>query len=678
MRTSSHPARLPAAALLGAALLVPAAGCGLKAPAKPQWSVTLRVPLSEKSLSVADLAAHNAYLQIDSTGAAGFHWEKDLAQVSVGGALHLPAIGSDAQAALGVFEVNPPAPQDLRVSFTDIWPQAAGVSGQMASVPPLVFAPVHGAQSTGFQSAQVSSGTLLVKLCNGLPVPLDASALALANTGGAQLGTLQFPALAPGESTTVTLPMAGLDVSASWTGVWSGSSPGSSGPVWVDPAAAVRACFAFQGPLAVSAAVAPLPPQTVSWSAAGALPDSEQLTRADFTAGSLDLSLENHWGMGGSLRVTLSDFTGADGTPLTRTVTLDAARVVNVSFPMGGARYTAADPAHPQVRLAGVLSADGTGSRNVSVSAGDLLAVHASLAGASLSRVEGQFAPFRVAFDPVTRSLDLPDGLGPLGLADAGATITLTSTAQVPAQVTLQVSGTDAQGSGWTLTGPAGGPLTVAVPAALPGAGATGTLSLTGANSNLPEFLGHLPRSIAVTGYADVGDRHTPSAVGSGDTFGGRLEVGSALLASFSESRIALSPDSVHLSADTREQIRGRLTRVRLHAHVVNGLPLGADATLVLAASRAEAENPSPSTLALLASVAAAAVDPVSGVVTGATAQDVVLEISGAQAEVFQHDPVYVGGAVHLPGTAGRKVRVRAQDGIRAQVWLEAEGQVIR
>jgi hypothetical protein len=216
------------------------------------------------------------------------------------------------------------------------------------------------------------------------------------------------------------------------------------------------------------------------------------------------------------------------------------------------------------------------------------------------------------------------------------------------------------------------------VPAAAAGGTATGALTLSGANSNLPDFLGRLPHSLAVSGYADVGDRQHPSSVRSTDTFRGHLQVGSALLASFSDSRVSLDADSVHVSSGTRDQIRDRLTRVRLHATVENGLPLGADATLYLAASRAEAEHPTGSTIALAATAGAGVVEPVSGAVVHVTTTEVQLELSGSQVDVFQHDPVFIGGTVHLPGTAGQKVRVRAQDAVRARVWLEAEGTVVR
>ena len=327
----------------------------------------------------------------------------------------------------------------------------------MAPVPAISFAPVQSAQSQGFESAQVSTGTLLVKLRNGLPIPLDPSALSLANQGGPPLGVLTFPAVAPGESVTVALPLAGKSVSSAWSGTWSGSSPGSVSPVLVDPAASVRASFAFEGPLTVSSAVAPLPPQEVTWSSAAALPDTERLAAADFTGGSLDLSFENHWGVGGSLRLTLPGFVTAEGAALVRTVALDAARTVRVSFPLAGVRFQADDAAHPAVRLQGVLQSEGTGSRSVTLSSGDLLDIHATLEGATLSRAQGCFAPFRVDFEPVTHTLDVPDGLGPLGLADAGATITLRSTVDVSARVTFQVTGVDAGGRTWALTGPGAG-----------------------------------------------------------------------------------------------------------------------------------------------------------------------------------------------------------------------------
>src|SRR5206468_2138369 len=110
-----------------------------------------------------------------------------------------------------------------------------------------------------------------------------------------------------------------------------------------------------------------------------------------------------------------------------------------------GARFTAADAAHPAIRLEGRLSAEGTGTRNLTLSSTQLLAVHAALSAVAMSRVQGTFAPFRVTFASLQRAVDVPLGLGPLELASASGQLTLRSTAGVPAHVVLEVSGRDAQ-----------------------------------------------------------------------------------------------------------------------------------------------------------------------------------------------------------------------------------------
>ena len=328
------------------------------------------------------------------------------------------------------------------------------------------------------------------------------------------------------------------------------------------------------------------------------------------------------------------------------------------------------------LRVQGHLDTPGTGVSQT-IASTDPLSVHSDLSGVVMSRVEGVFAPFLVVLDPVTRNLDIPSGLGPLGLFDAAGTLTITSTAGVPAHLVLQISGTDGAGGAWSLMGAGGAPLMLDVPAAPPGGSVSAPLALTGANSNLPDFLGHLPSHIQVTGTARVGDGLTSARVTSQDSFHGHFELESALNASFSDSRIGFDTDSVKLGSSVRDQIRGRLSRVRVHVTIENGLPLGADATLHLAATRDEIANPGPGTITLSASA------PAAGVVAGAQAlapgvQDVVLEITGSQIDVLQHSPIYLGGNVHLPGTAGQKVRVRGQDEVKARAWLEAEGKVVR
>ena len=132
------------------------------------------------------------------------------------------------------------------------------------------------------------------------------------------------------------------------------------------------------------------------------------------------------------------------------------------------------------------------------------------------------------------------------------------------------------------------------------------------------------------------------------------------------------------LSSNVRDQIKDRLGRVRLHVTILNGLPLGADATVHLGPTRALAESPGPETVTLTASALAGTQGGSNGAVAQPAQNDVVLEVSGSQLDLFQHSPIYVGGKVHLPGTAGQRVRVRGQDEVRARVWLEAEGKVVR
>ena len=665
------------APLLLPALAVLVSGCGLKAPAKPQWSVTLNVPLSERSLSIADIASRSSYVSIDSTGTAGLHWGQDFDPVDVGAALHVASIATDAGAPLGTFEVTPDPPQPIVLDFIDLWPQAAGVNGQSAPVPPLSF--TRTAPAGGFQSVQIVGGALRGTLVNSLPIPLDASTLVLANADGSgTLGTLNFPPLGPGESASASLPLGGRTVTSSWTGTWTASSPGSAAPVNIDDQAGVTASFAFEGPLVVSSAVAPLPAQTFVFETGAALPDTEKLARADFSAGTISLSLDNRWGVGGTLHLTLPDFHLADGSPLTQTFALGAARVIAVALPLAGASYVAADAAHPGVRVSGSLDSPGTGASNVAVASTDMLNVHADMQSTVMTHVEGIFAPFRVTLDPNARTLDIPEGLGPLGLADAAGTLTVRSTAGVAARITLLITGVDAAGASWALTGAAGGPVQLTVPAAAAGSDATGTLALSGANSNLPGFLGHLPRSVTITGFADVGGDGRAAIVSSTDTFRAHFDLSSALYASFSEGRIEVDPDSVRLAQGTRDQIRGRLQHVKLHVYIDNGLPLSADVAVRLGGSAAEVSPAGAPGATLTASVAAAAVDGASGAVTRNASQDVTLELSGAQLDVFQHDPIFVGGTLHLPGTAGARVRLRAQDAVRVRAWVEAEGQVTR
>ncbi len=653
-------------------------GCGLKAPAKPQWSVTLRVPLAERALSVADIASRTSFLTLDSAGTASLHWSQDLSQVSVGTSLALASFQSDASAPLGLFQVNPVAPAAIQVDLTDIWPQAVGFIGQSAVVPPIQFAPVRSAQTSNFQSAQVSAGAIRVTVVNSLPVPLNSSTLAVSNTSGGTLGTLQFGPLSPGDSASAILDLSGKTVLSSWTGTWTGSSPGSSGPVPIPANASVRTSFAFQGPLIVSSAVAPLPAQSVDWSSSTALPDTERLEIADFSSGFLNLNLDNRWGIGGTVHITLPDVTLADHSALAQTVQLAASRVVHVSVPLAGTRFVAPDPSHPQLRVVGTVQTPGSGNINLALNSTDVIAVHSDVTGAVLSRAQGVFAPFRVTLDPVTRTLDVPDGIGTLGLADAGGTLRVTSTAGVPARVVLQVSGRDNEGGEWALSAAGGGALVLNIPAAPEGGSAVGELALNGANSNLSDFLGHLPRQVDVTGYADVGDAHNASTVRSTDTFTGHFDLNSALFASFSESEIHFDADSVKLSSNVRDQIKDRLGRVRLHVTILNGLPLGADATVHLGPTRALAESPGPETVTLTASALAGTQGGANGAVAQPAQNDVVLEVSGSQLDLFQHSPIYVGGKVHLPGTAGQRVKVRGQDEVRARVWLEAEGKVVR
>lgn len=658
--------------------LAGAPACGLKAPSKPQWSVTLRVPLGERSLNVADIASRTSFLTLDSTGTASLHWSEDLSQVSVGNSLKLAAFQSDASAPLGLFQVNPVPPEAIQVDLTDIWPPAAGYAGQSAVVPPIQFAPVRIAQSSNFQSAEVSSGAIRVTVVNSLPVALNASTLDVSNTAGGSLGTLQFAALSPGDSASAVLDLSGKSVLASWSGTWTGSSPGSSGPVPIPADAAVRTRFAFQGPLIVSSAVAPLPAQSVEWSSVTALPDTERLASADFSAGTLNLSLDNRWGVAGTVHITLPDVTHPDNSPLTQTVQLAAARVVNVAVPLAGTRFSAVDAAHPEIRVQGTVQTPGSGNSNLALNSTDVIAVHSDVTGAVLSRAQGVFAPFRVILDPVTRTLDVPGGVGALGFADAGGTLRITSTAGVPARVVLQVSGRDDKGGQWALTANGGGTLTLNIPAAPQGGSAAGELALTGANSNLPDFLGHLPHQLDVTGYADVGDPQAVSSVKATDTFTGHFDLSSALFASFSESQIDFDADSAKLSSSVRDQVRSRLNRVRLHVSISNSLPLGADATVHLAPSRALAQAPGVGTVTLTASAAPGTSENSSEAVTQPALNDVVLEVSGEQLDLFQHSPIFIGGKIHLPGTVGQRVKVRGQDEIRARVWLEVEGKVVR
>ncbi|MCP4572696.1 MAG: hypothetical protein GY838_10130 [bacterium] len=656
----------PAAPLLAAALLsllvagLALSGCDIAEPKLPTFETRFALPIGEERLDVLDAVDDEEYLVSLQDGLLGFQVEGDPDTVALDFDLAADIDARVLTSDLGDFSLDLASVDPFDFVLGDLYPAAWALNGMSVPVPAFIF----GVQSppenlAGVNSVTISSGTVTVRLDNGLPVPVsgttapEAIQLRLQDaSGGGTILTLDFDQEIPaGGQAELTADLAGVVLPGSIMVALDGGSPGSGGtPVTVDAAATIRAEVTFS-PLEIFAADAEIPAQDISRDELVDLPAGYGLIDAAIESGVITVNMTNDMPVPCQAAVTWPEVLDAGGQPVALTLDLAPFTTAGATMDFAGARIVAPGLAPINQLTTNIsLTSPGSGGGIVTIPAGASVSASMDAARLVFGSATGVFPEEIFAIDPIVEDIDLPDELNGVELNRAALVLTVDNTAGVSATADLVLTGTSESGN----------LVTMAVNEPIGAAGVT-EIVLDETNSAIVDFLNNLPVTVTLAGDVRAGGPFAVGTVSPGD----RIVVDWNILAPveiiINDSHLWGDPEDLDLDQDTRDLIADHALDANVLMEIDNHLPMGVEATLLFSPDTTTIRTDPLLTVGPV-TVSAGRVDPLTMRVMSAVTSTPEVNLTVAESKLLGTEGLYSVVRVQLLDTNGQPVQVLATD----------------
>ncbi len=654
--------------ILGALLLF--GGCEINKPEMPTFESSLTIPLGVERIEIMDVVEDEDFLTIGDDGGLDFFIDGDPDTMDFDFELSAEIGSQTIEQGLGNFELAAIDPLDYAFELGQIWAPANGVTNLLTVVPAFPIDVLSAPQDVpDVESAVLATGSLAITLINGLSVPVSAAAgpdhlvmnLEDPATGSA-FAVFEFPEIAPGDSSTQTADLAGLTLPGSIRVSMVGGSVGSSGQVVTVNGTDSLDIAALFSDLVVSSAEAVIGAQSFQTSFTTELPADYELEQAEIASGSVTLDLTNDLPIPCVATMIWSELLDGANQPLSVVVNLDPGQSQNRLVDFSG--YTLATRGVPLTALeADVdITTVGSGSSAVVLSADDGLTVNLTGGTISFSSVTGFVPAYSVPIDPIVEEIDLPSEMDGLQLVAASMILHVTNSAQLPADLDMQLSGTSASGQTLTL-----GVSHRILPAQ---ARATTTdIVLDETNSTIVEFLNNLPVNITLAGEVVVGGDGTVGTVHTDDFAIVAWDITAPVEVIINGTTLDSDPNSLDLDQDMRDMIRDHAMGAYIQTEILNHMPVAVELFI-----KAGTDTSTLATAPLLEIgplvVNAAEVDASTHVVSQSVTSRPTVLLSSEDAQLFSQPGLHTLIEVHLPSSNGNPVRMMSTD------YLEVRGAI--
>ena len=662
------------APLLILALLAVCAGCEIADPALPTFSTKLAVPVGTHDLTVAELIEDEDFLYAGADSVLHFSVEGDTTDIELDLDFSAEIEGLDTDVEIGPIVLDDFGPVSYGFALAEIWPEVELLPEGTWPVPAFTFEVESGAEGIeGFESADVSSGRLVLALENGLPIPVSGSAdperlvaEVFDSATGTTLVSLLFDVEIPaGGRAEAEADLAGVELPASLGVRLSGGSVGAAG-VSLDPEDALGLELSLSD-LVVDAASAEIGAQSFEQTGTVALPDSLYVVEATVESGAIDVTLSSGLPVPATVYLYFNEFRTPEGGPYILSFEMPRNGVETTVADLAGATITAGEgaPLDSLSYTVGVVS-PGSGGEIVTVHSGTHISANLASTTLSLGEITGIIPERSFALEPMTETLDLPDELDGVLLAASTLTVDLFNGTGITGTANLNLVASSASGATAEL----------AVVAEIEAARAEGlvrtTLSLDEDNSNIADLLSLPPESLTLTGSVTVGGDDVIGTISPDDICRIAWHADAPLRLSLENSEIDREPEPLDLDEDLREQLDDHLVAAELLVEIDNRFPFGVD-ILFLVGPDSLSTLATPDLVIGPLAVAAGEVGETSRYVEAGVVSTHVIELDAAEVRAFTREGAYTALRALIPGTDGEEVLLRTVDGLSARGALSAE-----
>lgn len=655
--------------LIGLTLSALLTGCEINEPAMPTFDTTLTIPLGVERVDIMEAIENEDYLEVLEDGSLSFSIDGDPDTMSFDFDLSADIGSQTIEQGLGNFSIAAADPMDYEFQLGDIWAPAAGASGLPAIVPSFPIDVVSGPQDVpDIDSAVLADGQVVITLDNHLPVSVGADAgpaqlvIRLENPADGQaFATLAYPEILPGQSSTQTAELAGVNLPGSIQVSLAGESAGSSGAVvTVNSDDSLQIEAAFQD-LVVSSATAVVGPQSFNTSFETELPADYTIERAAISGGSVTLQLTNDMPVPCQAQLAWEHLRNDQDQPLSRSFALAAGQSLSRMIDFAGYSLESDGEALEALTAQVDITSPGSDGQSVTLSADAGLTAVLQGGTISFSSVTGVVPATTVSIDPIVEEIDLPEEMDGIALQAATMTLRVANSSGLPADLDLTLSGTSA--SGTTVSMEVNEHILAADDRAT-----TTDIVLNQNNSEIVDFLNNLPVNINLGGDVVVGGGGVVGTVRQDDYAVVSWDIVAPVEVIINGASLDTDPEALDLDADMREMIEDRARAASIRTEILNHLPVGVQITI-----KAHTDTSSLATAPLLAigplDVEPALVDPFTHLVSVPVTSYPTIDLTAEEARVFALEGLHTMIEAYLPESDG-PVRMLSTD------YLEVHGVI--
>ncbi|OGC92536.1 MAG: hypothetical protein A2W25_07525 [candidate division Zixibacteria bacterium RBG_16_53_22] len=631
------------------------AACGIKKPQAPSWYSDWTLPLVNRHIDMAEILSHfdGSNVCYDSAGNPGINIIQPIDTVSLDDQLTVDSAELYLKDSLGLIEIVPPSGTQGTIALDQI------AQPNLGYVPPSGFELSQALQPFDrFDWATVDSGLLNITLFNALEIDLDTLILTIIDAGDSHvIGTAVFAGgLDYLETETSDIDLAGQTISNAIVLSYHGHTPG--GPLLNISGQYLRATVSFSQTLTVSAARGEVPRITRTKSDTYRIEDSTVVELAIISDGVLIFDVANETDLPCSVVVRSPNFR-LNGTDFSLSEQLSSHDYRIFAVDISGYTFIpqgAQAPQQVEVEMINTIPASAPARHEFH--AADSLSLHLDVSNISFESLTGRIKPTPVDIDPVTRSMDLPEGFEQSRLTDATLDISIANNSCVPASLDLDVT------AGEEVIHLSG---MVAPKPSIDSPPMTTVFSAT--HDQTREFFDPPPDQIVISGGGVINPAYQLASLSSGDYIAGELTIESPFAIALDDT-IEFSPEvSTVAIEDSRPHDFGdKVYGGDLRAILENGLPLGTRIALYIG-NRADSTLYTDTSSLVMGPYAMgpAIIGP-----SGEAIQPVTSMISDTIGEshlwLFDGDSVFVGQVIEMFPTDTSGIIINGSDyiGIRA------------
>lgn len=674
--------------------------CSFEEPVLPQWAVTVNVPFAEETFKLGEEIINDSTIVAQGADSAlyvNFDGDLDTTEVSAVdftlGAIDTTqffAVGTLDIGSLEVIESDP-------VTLRQIYPELANLAQDgleiPVTIPEVTLVPDPTVISNNdFIGIHVISGSIRVTFVNNLPFALgpntatpDGMQFTITDSTGQQVLSVSVPQIVqPGDTVDQVSPLA-------------------TGDGWIYAPLTVRYVLPTPSPttfglrtgmldstgvqlgstldnVVADEAIARIDPQEYSDTLSFAIETEHQLREVVMDDGVIDLEFTNETGLITDVEVSIPFLLDNQGNAFTDNLNLNAGEQAQLTLDLADMRI--AEPSGKYVDSLAVYYTANTEAPQgyLHVRSTDRVVVDISVREINLRSFAGFMSPDTFEIDPIEQSdlvdySDFPEGIS---LSDADLQLQLSNEIYIEdLSMDLLITGYHRDESGAIVDSAQLNILDKQITPGRPGAPGTTTINVSGAA--VTSLLNILPTDIRTSGSVRGAGEVEVSQNGR---IYGSYSFSTPLSFQISQEAIWEGDEEVledeDIDDDLQEATSENFEAAELAVQLTNHTPLGATLRVIVSADpgRTNIYDEAPLNPELefekTITITAATSDPVTGYVTEANQDQLLLQLSKEEAMLFQNPPLRIGYQLRIPQTNG-VIAVRASDFVKISGMARVE-----